>query len=102
MSSITAFSSNYLNLVSEKDPKTPEELEELIQEYNQSKYAKSNSSDATIFICTSCRQNVSEDDSYSDRGQFLHCSVCVQKEARERNMTTVQWLKNNVWMRDIQ
>ena len=101
MSSITAFSSNYLNLVAEQDPKTPEELEELIQDHNLSKYAKSHSSDAAIFICTSCRQNVSEDDSYSDRGQFLHCSVCVQKKARERDMTTTQWLKNNVWIRDM-
>lgn len=50
-----------------------------------------------IFRCTQCGEQVSVDESYSNKGKDLICCNCVYKNAKKLDMTNGQWCNKYLW-----
>lgn len=77
-------------------------VSDLIDDYNSMKYREPHSSSKKLFVCSRCKRDVSEDDSYSSQGLNLHCVCCVAEQANKENISTAQWCIENIWSRGAQ
>lgn len=68
---------------------------EEIEHHNLSATHLSDSADT--YICVACKRRVSWEDSYSDKKRNLHCTQCVEKLAKQHNMSTTSYLLDHIW-----
>ena len=79
-----------------------ERVSDLVEDHNLELFNyRRPHAESSLYICKCCHDDTSIEDSFSDQGQFLHCIRCVEKQASQEGKSVSQWIKENVWMREL-
>ena len=74
-----------------------QETSDPIDEYNMYHFENCRDSEAPVLICRVCGNRVSKDDSYSDAGHNLHCSMCTRNLSRIHDMSVTEYCRRFIW-----